>query len=400
MRNGFVMFLFALLAGSSACRRGTETAPSVLPPISVKVRQVQKIDRPALVSVSGSVDARETIKTSFLVAGRIARINVREGQAVKQGQILAELDATDYRHGLDAALAQAAAAQAKLDKANAGARAQEVEQARISFERAEDEYNRLKLLYERRSLAPNDFKKAEALYEASRQQYNLAKEGARKEDKDAAKAMVEQAQAGMQVARKRVTDTVLRAPITGWIARKLFEPGEMIAAGMPVLVLMDLNPAEINVGVPESDIAVVRSGLKATVSIAALPGQQFDGRVDLVGVAAEPQSRTFPTKILVPNPQGILKAGMIAEASIQAARRVSAITVPTQAIVRDPQGATLIYVYFPDQKRVFSRRVEAGTVYGQEVEVTSGLKGDEMIVVGGQQLVREGAVVTTEGTAQ
>lgn len=83
------------------------------------------MDRPVLVSVSASVDARETIKTSFLVAGRIARINMREGQAVKQG--LAEFDATDYHHRLEAAQTQAAAAQATLDKANAGAREEEVE---------------------------------------------------------------------------------------------------------------------------------------------------------------------------------------------------------------------------------------------------------------------------------
>jgi len=121
--------------------------------------------------------------------------------------------------------------------------------------------------------------------------------------------------------------------------------------------------------------------------------RSFEGRVELVGVAAEPASRTYTVKILTPNPNHILRAGMIAEAQIRTDVTVHALTLPGEAILRDPQGATLVYVYFPERKRVYARRVQVGTVEGREVEITSGLKGDELVVVAGQQLVREGALV-------
>ena len=125
----------------------------------------------------------------------------------------------------------------------------------------------------------------------------------------------------------------------------------MIAAGMPVVAIMDLNPARVRVGVPESEVSKVKVGQQARVRISSLADGPFPARVELLGFAAEPQSRTFATRILAPNPQLKLRAGMIAEVEIETDARVSAITVPAEAIVRDPQGAPLVYVYYPAKQR-------------------------------------------------
>jgi RND family efflux transporter MFP subunit len=167
----------------------------------------------------------------------------------------------------------------------------------------------------------------------------------------------------------------------------------MAAPGIPLFTLVDLNPARVRVGIPESDIAGIRPGQRATVTVPALENREFQGTVELVGVAADPTSRTFSAKIVVPNPGNILRAGMIAEATVQGSDTVTAITLPGDAIVRDPQGATLVYVYFPDRKRVFARRVEAGTVRNRDVEIRSGLTGEELVVTAGQNRVRDGAAV-------
>jgi HlyD family secretion protein len=111
---------------------------------------------------------------------------VEEGQAVSKGQVLAELDATDYRNGYDAAKGQADAAQTVARKSEAGLRPQELEQARIDFERWQDEHKRMKCLYDRQSLAAKDLKEIEAGYQAAEQRYAMAKLGARPEDKDSA----------------------------------------------------------------------------------------------------------------------------------------------------------------------------------------------------------------------
>jgi RND family efflux transporter MFP subunit len=362
-------------------------------PIHIKVRKALSVKRVATVLASGSVEARETSNVAFQVPGKVARVAVEEGAPVRQGQLLAELDPADYEYGVQAATGQVGMAEAASRKAQTGARAQELERARIALQRAEDEYRRMKQLYDAKALAPNDFQKVEAACMMARQQYSEAHEGARREDKAAARSAVEQAQAGASVARKRLADTKLLAPIAGMIARRGVNPGETIGAGMPVFTIVDLNPVKVRVGVPETDIARVRAGQAASVLIPAMAERSFEGRVGLVGIAAEPASRTYTVKILVPNPNHILRAGMIAEAQIRTDVAVEALTLPGEAVMRDPQGATLVYLYFPERRRVYARRVQAGGVEGREVEIRSGLNGGELVVVAGQQLVREGALV-------
>ncbi len=394
MKNRFVFILSLTALGMTACgsRPGaSQGANAAATP--VKVRRVMKVRQPARITASGSIEPDQTVNVAFQVAGKVARVFVDEGGSVREGQLLAELDPTDYRFGAEAAAAQAGMARATADKAQAGARAQEVERARAAYEQAADEYGRLKRLYERKSLAPSDFKKIEAHYLAAKAQYEEAQEGARREDKAAANAALEQAQAGERVARKRLADTRLLAPLAGQIAHRSIDPGETIGAGMPAFVIVDLEPAKVRVGVPESDIRLVRVGQPATILVPALPGQTFEGRVEQVGVAAEPASRTYAVKIAVPNSRRLLKAGMIAEAQIRGDVQVDAVTLPGEAVVRDPQGATLVYIYFPKEHRVYARRVEPGTVYGREIEIKSGLAGDELVVTGGQNRVREGALV-------
>jgi RND family efflux transporter MFP subunit len=110
-------------------------------------------------------------------------------------------------------------------------------------------------------------------------------------------------------------------------------------------------------------------------------------------VSAEAASRTYTVKIVVPNPGPVLLAGMVAEARIFGPTKAGVLTIPGEAIVRDPQGATNVYVYNPDRKRVYARRIEVGRPIAGEVEVRSGLNGEEQVVVGGQQKLREGSQV-------
>ena len=99
-------------------------------------------------------------------------------------------------------------------------------------------------------------------------------------------------------------------------------------------------------------------------------------------------------RISLPNPKHVLKIGMVAEARIAGDRKISMMTVPGEAIVRDAQGATIVFVYFPEQRRVYSKRVKVGTFWGTEVEIQEGLSGDESIVIAGQDYLRDGMPVT------
>jgi RND family efflux transporter MFP subunit len=136
------------------------------------------------------------------------------------------------------------------------------------------------------------------------------------------------------------------------------------------------------------------------VTIPSLDGRQFEGTVEAVGVAADPASRTYVVKIAVPNPERLLRAGMVSETRILGTAMIDAITVPGGAIVHDPQGVAQVYVYSPERQRVYARRVEVGRLISDEVEILSGLTGNEQVVVAGQQNVREGSPARIGGGGQ
>jgi multidrug efflux pump subunit AcrA (membrane-fusion protein) len=102
-------------------------------------------------------------------------------------------------------------------------------------------------------------------------------------------------------------------------------------------------------------------------------------------------------RISVPNPKHVLKIGMVAEAKIARDQKISIMTVPGEAIVRDAQGATIVFVYFPKEGRVYSKRVKVGTFCGTEVEIREGLSGDESIVIAGHDYLRDGMPVAIAG---
>lgn len=390
------LLLAVQLAGCGQARTDAAEGALASQPKPVKVRRPKRMAAPLAVNASGTVEARTSVELAFRVSGRVQRVLVEEGMAVRAGQLVAEIDPGDYQLALEAAQARQAAAQAQLEKALSGSRRQELEQARIALKQAEDEYRRMKRLFDRGSLAANDFQKFEAAWQAARTRHELAVEGARREDIRAAQAELQLAKAQRETAARQVADTRLIAPISGIVARRAIDQGEMAAAGQPVISIVDLSQVNVHVAVPEADVAAVKPGQRAEVRVPALGERCFPGQVELVGVAADPASRTYTARIVLPNPDLLLRAGMIADAEISSGRLVEVLTLPGEAIVRDPQGATLVYVYYPDKGRVYGRRVEAGRVRGDEVEIESGLQGGELVVIAGQHQISEGAAVVKQ----
>jgi len=326
-------------------------------PVPVAVGKVQKVQERETISVSGTISTpKSPAVVSFLVSGKVIFVGPREGDYVKKGQILASIDPTDYELALTAATKQ-------------------TETAEVAHKRAEDEHRRMKMLYDSKSLAPNDYEKFKAAFDATARQY-------------------EQAVASEKLSRKHLTDATLYAPASGYIAKRLIEPGNTAAQGHPVFEIVQIDPVEVNVGVPETDVRLVRIGQKAAIAVPALPGKSFEGTVRIINVSADPGTRTYMTRITVANPEHLLRVGMVAEATIRGDRTVSMATLPGDVVVRDPQGATQVFVYYPDQKRVYAKRVEIGATVNRDVQIKDGLSGDELIVLAGQSKLRNGSVVT------
>lgn len=396
------VFLALLSVALVACTEEPRKQTADEEAVPVVVGRLQKVQEQVKISASGTVSTpKSPANVGFLVPGRAIFVGPREGEYVSEGQILAKLDPLDFTLAVQAAEAQKARAQAEMEKAMHSARPELLEQARVAFERAEDEYRRMKMLHDEKSLAPNDFLKFKAAYEQAQQAYEQAKAGGQKEDKDLAKAAFNEADAQLRITRKKLADATLLAPTSGYISKRLIEPGDTAAEGRPVFEIVQMEPVEVNVGVPETDVHLVRIGQEAEISIPALPGKSFQGTVRLVNISADPGTRTYMTRIAVENPELLLRVGMVAEATIRGDQTVSMVTLPGDAVVRDPQGATQVYVYYPDQKRVYAKRVGIGAAVNKDVEIKSGLSGNELIVLVGQTKLRNGLVVSaTEQTVQ
>ncbi len=351
------LLVMMLLACSSNKKQAVST------PIPVKIGKLQPIQDHEEVAVSGTIGSpAEPSDVSFLVSGKVIQVSPREGDYVKKGQLLASIDPTDYELSLTTATKQS-------------------EMARIAFERAEDEHRRMKMLFDSNSLAPNDYEKYKSAFESARQQY-------------------EQAIASEKISRKRLTDSELRSPLNGFISKRSVEPGQTASAGQTAFEIVNLDTVEVNVGVPETDVHLVHDGQKAAITLPALPGESFTGVVRLVNVSADSSTRTFMTRISILNSKHVLRIGMVAEARIRGDKVVKMLTAPIDAIVRDPQGATMVYVYYPEQKRVYAKRVEIGAPRERDLEIRSGRTGDELIVLAGQTKLRDSSVVSATETTE
>lgn len=322
-------------------------AVAALPPVLVQVVRAERLERAGEVRASGVVEPRASAELAFQVGGRVARVAVDEGDAVPRGAVLAALDPTDLALGL--------------------------RQAELQAERAADERRRARALLDGGSIAPVEYERLDS--------------GAR------------QAAVARDLAAKRHADATLAAPFAGVVAARRVEVGATVAPGTPSFTLVDLAEVRVRVGVPEGEVGALRAGQPAQVTLPAL-GRTVAGRVRLVGVAADPASRTYPVEVTVPNGSQALRAGMVATVAVQAGARRTVVAVPAAAIARDAEGATQVWQHDEASGRVRARRVTVGApLDGGLVEVSAGLAGGEPVVVGAQQRVREGARVTVAGAS-
>ncbi len=326
------------------CRRDDPT---------VRVKNVNKVKQQAVVAAAGTIEAQETLEVAFQVPGKVAQVFIREGDTVKANQILAEVDPTKLKQAVDAAIARAAG-------------------TRLRAAHTEEQYRRMKRLYEKKGLAPSEFKKFETAHLAS-------------------KTALRRAEAHAAIARKELTNTRLLAPIKGVIAKRMVAPGDTVSAGTPVFTIVDVDRVNVRIRIPGNRIEDVRVKQSATVRVPELPRQTFEGEVEAAGKTADPDTGMFGVTIGVPNPRRTLLGGMAADVRIQTDAVAEVLTVPVEAVLHDPQGQTIVYVYSPDQKKVFARQVDTGSRQDGNVEIAKGLTGNETVVISGQDHLADGA---------
>jgi HlyD family secretion protein len=289
---------------------------------------------------SGTIEATE-IRVSAKANGEIVAMSVNEGTQVKKGDIIGRIDSSMIQLRKKQAEAGVSLAEAQLSLLIKGAREEDIKQAeeqvvqaRENYRQAKEDFERMENLYKTGSITTKQYDDAKTRLSVAQAQLNVAEQAlgklknfARPEDIQMAEAQLEQAKIAMALLEKQIADCTIISPIEGTITHKLVEQGEFVAVGTPVAVIADLSLMSVTIYVSEVDLGAIRIGQEAFITIDTFPSRQFPGTIAYISPQAEftPKNiqtreerikQVFGVKIELPNPDGILKAGIPADAEI------------------------------------------------------------------------------------
>ncbi|MBC1184902.1 secretion protein HlyD [Kluyvera sichuanensis] len=256
----------------------------------------------------GNVDIR-TVNMSFRVGGRLQSLSVDEGDAIKQGQTLGELDKAPFENALMQAKANVATAQAQYDLMMAGYRAEEIAQAAAAVKQAQAAYDyaqsflqRQQGLWSKRLLSANDLENAKssrdqalATLKSAQDKLSQYRAGNRPQEIAQAKANLEQAQAQLAQSALDLQDTVLTAPSDGTLLTRAVEPGSMLSAGSTVLTLSLTRPVWVRAYVDEKNLSQAQPGREILLYTDGRPDKPYHGKIGFVSPTAEFTPKTVET---------------------------------------------------------------------------------------------------------
>ena len=354
MTNRLLFAISTLLLFSvAACKSEPNPEASVPETIrNVAVVKAESTQIPDSIPALGTVRATQTAQLSAQIMGSVTRIDVREGDPVKQGQVLVEIDAAQAQAGLDRAQAALSGAQHELLA------------ARTQRDLAASTLKRYSALYERKSVSPQEFDEVRAQQSAASARAEAAQDAVTQ-----AKATVGQAQTAFNYTR-------IRAPFNGIVTARLVDPGAMAAPGTPLMTVESRGRYRAEVTVDESSLNLVKIGHDIPVSLDAYPDESFNGKVIQVFPSADALSRTFLVKIELPE-SATLRSGLSARANFSRGTR-DIVVLPTSAVV-DRGAMKAVYVVNPDHTTTL-RYVTVGAAQQNHFEILSGVAAYETVV--------------------
>lgn len=262
-------------------------------------------------TIYGNVDIR-SVNLSFRVNGRLASLDVDEGDKITADQVLGHIDDAPYINALEQAKANTMAAQAQLSLAKDGFRSEQIEQAKAlvaqsqaSYDFAQRYFDRMQGLWKTRVISANDLDnarsardQAQANLKSAQDQLALYTNGNRPQEIESAEATVLQMQALQAQAELNLSDTVLRAPSNGTLLTRVVEPGTMLNAGSTVLTLSLTEPVWVRAYIDEVNLAYTVSGKEVDVYIDSRPNKPYKGVIGFISPTAEFTPKSVETPVL------------------------------------------------------------------------------------------------------
>lgn len=356
------------------------------------------------VSANGTVEPEQTTNVSPKNSGRLEQVVVSEGDYVETGQILAYMDDSNLQGDLLQAQGQLESAVANLAMMEAGNRPQEIAQATANLasaeadlRQAEADLDRYEQLYTEGAIAAQEVDSyrtaqdtAQAQVDAEQHALSLVQAGYRQEEIDQARAQVTEAQGNLTSVTTQIEDTIIRAPFSGIVTARYADPGDFVApttaasetsSATSSSILSLASTYQVVANVSETDIARIQPGQSVTVTADAYSEQTFSGTVAQVAEQATVSSNvtSFEVRVDIDDSQRQLSPGMNVDVEFQVESLDHVWVVPTVAIVRQETGEGVMVLTGEGEQQF--QAVETGITVGNQTEVTSGLNGDEQVIV-------------------
>ena len=326
---GVVLLAAAVVAANLYYRRETG--------LNVQAEALRARDLEAIVSASGKVQPKRQVNVSANITGRVTRVGVEEGERVKAGQFLLEIDPKQLEGQLQRGEASVAAAQSSLAAARTA-----VEQGRANLELARQNLKRQQDLWKGELTTRENLERA--MNEVAVREAELR---AREQDIETNEARIKQEQAGLSTTRYNLNQIIMTSPMDGLVTRRSIEEGEtavlgtMNNAGSVLLTIADMSVIEAEVEVDETEIPAVALNQEAKVTIDAVPDRTFTGHVTEIGNSpvqtttqntGQRQATTFKVVITLDEPVPDIRPGFTCTAEITTAKRKDVVSVPIQAL--------------------------------------------------------------------
>lgn len=372
--------------------------------IPVQISSVTRQNLTYSLRATGDISPLMQVDLFPKVSGYLERMSVNLGDSVRQGQVIAQIDRTEFLHKVKEVEAKVAQAKANLAEIEAGTRTEEVrqaeegvKQAQSRFENARLHRERMEALYQRQIISKKDFDNADTEYtvaeaqlEANQQRLKMLREGARQEVREASQAKLKEMEALLAQEQTRLQNAMIIAPFSGEIIRRYVDAGALVSSSTPLVTLVHTETLKVVANVLEKDISLIRPGMKAKIQTEAYPERVFEGKVVRINSALELATRTLQAEIHVPNPSHLLKPGMFSRIEMALSEKPGTLTVLREALIEEG-GKRSVFVVEGNQ--ALQRPIVTGIEQDQWVEVLEGLREGDRVIIKGQGSIKDRSTV-------
>lgn len=338
------------------------------------------------VVASGRIITPQRVSVGAVITERVARIPVNEGQKVRKGDVLVELDDKDERAALEQAKASVAQGEAKLRQLREvalPAAEQSLLQAQANELQARQAYDRTQSLRAQGFVGQSQLDDAKRNLDVAASQLRAARiqvetNGPSGSDFALAQTALEQARANLRAAQAKLDQTVIRAPADGVLISRSVEPGNVVQPGKELMALAPSGETQVVVQIDERQLSRLALGQKALGSADAFPTQRFAAELVYINPAVDPLRGSVEVKLKVPDPPAYLVQDMTASVDIEVARRADTVYVPTETVreANGPQPWVLAIRGF----RAVRHPVKLGLRGDSRIEILEGVEaGDELV---------------------